>query len=99
MVELCNRYNVALVCDEIHADFEMPGNHHTSMITLEGAQRAVVCISATKTFNLAGLQASTVVFPNAGSYAAVISPMQFASQPKPAQLFLRADGTVVNTDF
>ena len=36
----------------------------------------------------------TVVFPNAGSYAAVISPMQFASQPKPAQLFLRADGTV-----
>lgn len=41
----------------------------------------------------------TVVFPNAGSYAAVISPMQFASQPKPAQLFLRADGTVVNTDF
>ncbi len=41
----------------------------------------------------------TVVFPNAGSYAAVISPMQFASQPKPAQLFLRVDGTVVNTDF
>ena len=36
---------------------------------------------------------------NAGSYAAVISPMQFASQPKPAQLFLRTDGTVVNTDF
>ena len=33
------------------------------------------------------------------SAAAVISPMQFASQPKPAQLFLRADGTVVNTDF
>ena len=61
VVELCNRYHVALVCDEIHADFEMPGNHHTSMITLEGAQRAVVCISATKTFNLAGLRNSSIL--------------------------------------
>lgn len=61
VVELCNRYNVALVCDEIHSDFEMPGNHHTSMITLEGAQRAVVCVSATKTFNLAGLRNSSIL--------------------------------------
>lgn len=61
VVELCNRYHVALVCDEIHADFEMPGNRHTSMITLEGAQRAVVCISATKTFNLAGLRNSSIL--------------------------------------
>ena len=61
VVELCNRYNVALVCDEIHADFEMPGSHHTSMITLEGAQRAVVCISATKTLNLAGLRNSSIL--------------------------------------
>lgn len=61
VVELCNRYHVALVCDEIHADFEMPGNHHTSMITLEGAQRAVVCVSATKTFNLAGLRNSSIL--------------------------------------
>lgn len=61
VVELCNRYNVALVCDEIHADFEMPGSHHTSMITLEGAQRAVVCVSATKTFNLAGLRNSSIL--------------------------------------
>lgn len=61
VVGLCNRYNVALVCDEIHSDFEMPGNHHTSMITLEGAQRAVVCVSATKTFNLAGLRNSSIL--------------------------------------
>lgn len=40
-----------------------------------------------------------VAFPNAGAYAAVISPMQFASQVRPAQIFLRADGTAVDTDF
>lgn len=61
VVALCNQYHVALVCDEIHADFEMPGNHHTSMVTLEGAERAVVCISATKTFNLAGLRNSSIL--------------------------------------
>lgn len=36
-----------------------------------------------------------IVINNAGSYAAVLSPMQFSSQEKPAELFLRQDGTVV----
>lgn len=36
-----------------------------------------------------------VVMSNAGSYAAVLSPMQFSSQIPPAQLFLTVDGKVV----
>lgn len=36
-----------------------------------------------------------VVITNAGSYAAVLSPMQFSAQTPPAQLFLTADGKVV----
>lgn len=36
-----------------------------------------------------------IVMTNAGSYAAVITPMQFSSQEKPAELFLKADGTVI----
>jgi diaminopimelate decarboxylase len=35
-----------------------------------------------------------LVLTNAGAYAAVLSPMQFASQTPPAQLFLHADGTI-----
>ena len=35
-----------------------------------------------------------VVVKNAGSYGAVLSPMQFSSQPPPAQLFLSRDGVV-----
>ncbi len=38
-----------------------------------------------------------IVINNAGSYAAVVSPMQFSSQDKPAELFLQADGTVLTT--
>ena len=36
-----------------------------------------------------------IVIDNAGSYASVLSPMQFASQDKPAELFLAPDGTVL----
>lgn len=37
-----------------------------------------------------------VVFTNAGAYAAVMTPMQFASQTPPAELFLTADGRVLS---
>lgn len=36
-----------------------------------------------------------VIMTNAGSYAAVLSPMQFSAQEKPAELFLHPDGRVV----
>lgn len=39
-----------------------------------------------------------IVITNAGSYAAVLSPMQFASLTPPAQLFLTDDGNVINTE-
>ena len=34
------------------------------MVSEEAKSRVISCISGTKTFNLAGLQASTTVFPN-----------------------------------
>jgi diaminopimelate decarboxylase len=40
-----------------------------------------------------------IVITNAGSYAAVISPMQFASLVPPAQLFLSKEGAVTDTAF
>ena len=36
-----------------------------------------------------------VVISNAGSYAAVLSPMQFASLEKPAQIFAKSDGETI----
>ncbi|POP31584.1 diaminopimelate decarboxylase [Lactonifactor longoviformis] len=35
-----------------------------------------------------------VVITNAGAYAAVLSPMQFSTQPQPAELFLHLNGKV-----
>ena len=66
MTELCMRYRVTLFSDEIHSDLVFHGKQHTPVASLspEMAGYVITGISGTKTFNLAGLQASTTVFPN-----------------------------------
>lgn len=67
MVEICMKYQVIVVSDEIHSDLVFHGKKHirTATISKEIQEYIITCISITKTFNLAGLQASTVIFPNA----------------------------------
>ena len=67
MMELCLKHGVLVLSDEIHSDLIFHGCRHIPAATLSPAIAAnvVTGISGTKTFNLAGLQASTVVFPNA----------------------------------
>lgn len=66
MAELCMKHHVLLFSDEIHSDLIFHGKKHTPVATLSPdiAEYVVTAISGTKTFNLAGMQASTVVFPN-----------------------------------
>lgn len=66
MAELCMKYHVRMLSDEIHSDLIFHGRKHTPVAALspEIAKYVITGISGTKTFNLAGLQASTVVFPN-----------------------------------
>ena len=71
---LCARYGAKIVADEIHADFEMPGYHHTPMLTID--PNAVAFVSATKTFNLAGLRNSSMLFGNAEDKAKMESFMR-----------------------
>ena len=35
-----------------------------------------------------------IMITNAGAYAAVLSPIQFASQEKPKELFVTVDGAI-----
>lgn len=64
--ELCCQYDTIIISDEIHSDILLFGHHHTMMaqVSKEIAARTVTCTAATKTFNLAGLQAATMIFPN-----------------------------------
>ncbi len=67
MAEICIANDVLMVSDEIHSDLIFHGKKHvpTATVSAEIAGKIISCISGTKTFNLAGLQASTTVFPNA----------------------------------
>jgi cystathionine beta-lyase len=64
--EMCADHGVLMVSDEIHSDLVFWGKKHVNTVTVspKAAANTITCISGTKTFNLAGLQASAVVFPN-----------------------------------
>ena len=65
MADICLKYNVRVISDEIWRDLVFENHEFTSMASLskEVEQITITCFSPTKTFNLAGLQASFGVFP------------------------------------
>ena len=62
VVELCHKYNVLLVSDEIHCDITKPGTKYNSILSV--SDDAIALLSPTKVFNVAGIQASCIVAPN-----------------------------------
>lgn len=63
---LCEKHDVLLISDEIHADLIYPNHKHIPIASLskEMSMRTITCMSPSKTFNLAGLQASYIVTEN-----------------------------------
>ncbi|MEH7461994.1 MalY/PatB family protein [Bacillus thuringiensis] len=64
--KLCEMYDVTVVTDEIHADIIFKGRKHIPFASLSSnlAKQTVTCIAPSKTFNIAGLQASVLIIPN-----------------------------------
>ena len=60
LIELCDRYGVYFISDEIHCDIVDPGYHYNSALEV-GNDKTIVCLSPGKAFNLAGLHASATV--------------------------------------
>ena len=63
VIDICSAHGVTIVADEIHDDLVMAGHtHHTLMSLMDESERAhaVVCTAPSKTFNLAGCQASVI---------------------------------------
>ena len=71
--DICQRHGVIVLSDEIHCDFTFPGHPHTPFVKAvpELAERSIVCTAPSKTFNLAGLQASNIWIPGADIREAV----------------------------
>ena len=64
--ELCRRYHVTVLADEIHCDLTSPGCDYIPFASISESCRdsSITCISATKAFNMAGLQTAAVVIPD-----------------------------------
>ena len=64
--EICLKYGVLVVSDEVHADLTLKGVSYTAFagISEKFAQNTIVCTAASKTFNLAGLQTANIIIPN-----------------------------------
>lgn len=66
VASLCQKHGVTLLSDEIHCDLLYEGQKHTPIASIPGgiSKRTVTFMSPSKTFNLAGLQASFIVTEN-----------------------------------
>lgn len=61
--DLCDEADVLLFSDEIHSDIIMEGYEHTVFSNIN--PNSIVASSASKSFNLAGLQTSFIIISNA----------------------------------
>ena len=63
---ICGRSDVHIISDEIHSDFVFTDRPHIPSSSFQRTWRkgTVTCLSPTKTFNLAGLQAANIVIPH-----------------------------------
>lgn len=64
--EICIKNDVLVVADEIHGDILFPGFKYIpfASISKEFAHNSITCTAPSKTFNLAGLQTSTIIIPD-----------------------------------
>ncbi|WP_294476432.1 MalY/PatB family protein [uncultured Bacteroides sp.] len=65
--EICLRYDVWVVADEIHCELVFPGHEYTpfASISKDFLMHSVTCTSPSKAFNLAGLQIANIISADA----------------------------------
>ncbi len=64
LLAICERHDVLVLADEIHADLLLGGTRHTPLAKL-APHRVITAIAPSKTFNIPGLGLSTLVAANA----------------------------------
>ena len=71
MAQICNSHSLFVVSDEIHCEFTFPGHCYTPFAKVALNNNFCVCTSASKAFNIAGLQCANIFIPDIHVYAAV----------------------------
>jgi len=77
LLDICERYAITVVSDEIHADLVYPGKHHTPLARLGGGKvKIVTAVAPSKTFNIPGLGLSALVVPDEQDRAGIAKAFQ-----------------------
>ena len=63
--DLCAKYHVFVLSDEIHCDLTKPGLDYIPFASVSDSCRnnSITCVAPTKAFNLAGIQTAAVIVP------------------------------------
>lgn len=64
IANFCLKHNLYLIADEIHNDLIFKDHIVMNKISEQLADRTILCTAPSKTFNLAGLQASNIIIQN-----------------------------------
>ncbi len=64
--ELCKKYGVTVISDEIHCDIVRPGKEYVPFASASEicAEISVSCVAPTKCFNIAGINSAAVIVKN-----------------------------------
>lgn len=64
--EIALKHDAVVISDEIHCELLFANSTHTPFATIsrEFEQHSITCMAPSKTFNLAGLAASSIIIPN-----------------------------------
>ncbi|OLF34459.1 aminotransferase class I/II [Psychrobacter sp. C 20.9] len=91
VLDLCKKYDVAIVSDEIHQDLTLRGHTFTPFLTLaQGYEHKVVSLtSMTKTFNIAGIKGS-LIFAKDAALIEKIDAQQYLNDEYELNMFAYA---------
>jgi len=72
LLDVCQRYRITVVSDEIHADLVYAGHIHTPLAKLNsGEVNIITAVAPSKTFNIPGLGLSALIVPSMKDRAAI----------------------------
>lgn len=67
IMDICQKHDLFIICDEIHNDILRPGICHTPLASLyPDMKRLITCTAPSKTFNLAGNHLANIIIPDQG---------------------------------
>ncbi len=71
LLAVCEKHDITVVSDEIHADLIYPGYRHVPLATLNDKVKIVTAVAPSKTFNIPGLGLSALVVREAPDRKAI----------------------------